>query len=83
MTIRDLVENVIKTDSKIDGIEIIKGRTHHIFTLKVFMDYYCYPEYLNNRVKKFNVRTYEEYSDDFDVPPYVKCTYKFIEIEVE
>ena len=83
MTIRNLVENVIKTDSKIDGIEIIKGNTHHIFTLKVFMDYYCYQEYLNNKVKKFNVRTYEEYSDDFDVPPCVKCIYKFIEIEVE
>ena len=80
MLVKELLEKLDCVASETDYVEIIKGNEHHIIPLKDFEEY---PEYLCKEVKKFNVRTYEEYSDDFDVPPYVKCTYKFIEIEVE
>lgn len=81
MKVKELLEKIVEADSEISYIEIIKGNEHHTFSLGVFEDE-C-PEYLSNTVKKFNIRTYEEYSDDFDVPPYVKCSFKVVVVEVE
>ena len=80
MLVRELLEKVVKEDSELSHVEIIKGNEHHIIPLKDFEEY---PEYLCKEVKKFNFKTYEEYSNDIDVPPYVKYSFKVIEIEVE
>lgn len=80
MVVRELLEKLDCVDSETDYVEIIKGNEHHIIPLKDFEEY---PEYLCKEVKKFNFKTYEEYSNDIDVPPYVKYSFKVIEIEVE
>lgn len=81
MKILELLEKIVKTGSELNYIEIIKGHEHHIMSLKSLVD--DYPEYLGKEVKKFDFKTYEEYSDDIDVPPYVKYSCKVIEVEVE
>ena len=80
MKILELLEKIVKTGSELNYVEIIKGNEHHIIPLKDFEEY---PEYLGKEVKKFDFKTYEEYSDDIDVPPYVKYSCKVIEVEVE
>ena len=75
MSVRELLEKVVKEDSELSHVEIIRGNERHTFSLQTFAD--KYPEYLNNTVKKFNFRTYEGYIDD------VKYSCKVIEIEVE
>lgn len=80
MLVKELLKKTIEAGQEFSYVEIIKGHEHHIISLKNFKKY---PEHLCKEVKKFNFKTYEEYSDDFDVPPYVKCSFKVVVVEVE
>ena len=46
MLVRELLEKVVKEDSELSHVEIIRGNERHTFSLQTFAD--KYPEYLNN-----------------------------------